>query len=377
MSIRIAHIHTDKKFLYAIERFRNINIYNLNILISNCYKYDKNKNRDFIAFKYSTNNLKKIINLCNQFDIVVIYDLNLINSYISNRLKPSIKIIWRFFGLELYSKMPDYVYSSLTASVLDKNQKSYLQSKVLEFWSVSKQLLKYRSTFKKEFNEAIRKVNYFCGVSDMEYEFLKNEYSYLPKFLQWPLSHIEPLNNIEKKMNQIIIGNNRSAYNNHLNILEILGNYSSVYKIQFLLLFNYGQNNYYSNIVREKAQAIKDLTILEDFLSREDFSTLYATASAFVMNGYRQMALGNIFEALSNDVKIYLNKRNIIYEWLIREGFKIFSIDNLLEDLKEQKIQLSEQDVIHNRKILNKFTQKYNEKDFHQNIFKMITNIDS
>jgi hypothetical protein len=46
--------------------------------------------------------------------MVVLYDLNFPKAYIANRLPNSIKIVWRFFGLELYGKMPEVVFSEQT-----------------------------------------------------------------------------------------------------------------------------------------------------------------------------------------------------------------------------------------------------------------------
>ena len=264
--------------------------------------------------------------------------------------------------------MPEYVYSPLTLSVLKKQHKGYLQNNIYKLLAKSKQLLKYQTTFEKEFKKALKRVNYFCGVSDMEYQFLKTKWTGLPQFLQWPLSHIEPNTSNSSKNNQIILGNNRSAYNNHLDILETVAKYKLDDETSFLLLFNYGQNNDYSNKVREKARKIKNIKIIEDFLSREEFSKLYLTSSAFVMNGYRQMALGNIFEAIKCNVKIYLNEKNIIYDWLIKEGFKIFLINNILDDLNNNQINLTEQEATYNQNNLKTLAAKYSAVNFHNAI---------
>jgi len=369
----VTQVHTDSKFIIFSERFYNPKFINQLIFFGENPGHNGTPlENTFFYFDNTIKSIKSVINKCNQSDIVVLYDLNFIKCYIANRLNPSVKIIWRFFGLELYKKMPEYVYSPLTLSVLKKQHKGYLQNNIYKLLAKSENLLKYRTTFEKEFKKALKRVNYFCGVSDMEYQFLKTKWTGLPQFLQWPLSNIESNTNTPTKNNQIILGNNRSAYNNHLDVLEILSEYKSDDNIQFLLLFNYGQNNEYSNNVIEKARNIKNITILEDFLCREEFSKLYLTSSAFVMNGYRQMALGNIFEALKNNVKIYLNEKNIIYDWLIKEGFKIFLINNLMDDLNNNQFNLTDQEATYNQNNLKTFAAKYSAVNFRNAIFEIV-----
>ncbi len=370
--IIVTQVHTDPKFIKSSERFYNSKFINqLIILGENSGHNGTPSENNFFYFDYTIKSINSVINKCNQSDIVVLYDLNFIKCYIANRLNPSVKIIWRFFGVELYNKMPEYVYSPLTLSVLKKQHKGYLQNNIYKLLAKSKQLLKYQTIFEKEFKKALKRVNYFCGVSDMEYQFLKTKWTGLPQFLQWPLSHIEPNTSNSSKNNQIILGNNRSAYNNHLDILETVAKYKLDDETSFLLLFNYGQNNDYSNKVREKARKIKNIKIIEDFLSREEFSKLYLTSSAFVMNGYRQMALGNIFEAIKCNVKIYLNEKNIIYDWLIKEGFKIFLINNILDDLNNNQINLTEQEATYNQNNLKTLAAKYSAVNFHNAIFEL------
>lgn len=369
---KIIHIHSDFKFIYLSNEFSSKLFTNTIIYFGKITDYYGPLKKDVIFLKWSITDLNKTIRMCNQFDMVVLYDLNLLKCYIANRLNPGVKIIWRFFGLELYSKMPDHVFSSLTRAVLGDQKERNFKSHIFRLLSKSKQLIKYQSTYEIEFTKALKRVNYFVGVSDMEYQFLKSKWNKLPPFLQWPLSQIKPGINQSEKSNQLILGNNRSAYNNHLDILEILTKCKCNSDIKFLLLFNYGQNNAYANSVREQASAFGNIEILEEFLSFEEFTKLYLTSSAFVMNGHRQMALGNIFEALKYNVKIYLNEKNIIYHWLINEGFKIFSINDLLRDLNNNQINLTYNEVLFNQNNLKIFVEKYKAENFHNSILEIM-----
>lgn len=368
---KIIHIHTDLKFISDSIRFESKFFDNEILVFGKKGKYNGPYKEKAQFYSTSITDINKVIHICQASDMVVLYDLNFIKCYIANRLRENIKIIWRFFGLELYSKIPNYVFSERTLSIKNRQQAVYEQLR-----NVAGKLFfftKFKTTSKKELNKGFKRVNYFAGLSDTEYHFLKQYWPILPPFIQ--LSFFQfPSNNkslIEKK-SQIIVGNNRSAYNNHLDILQLLKNTKSSLHYEFLLLFNYGQNNAYSNAVREMAKSIKEVTIVEDFLPFEDFTNLYFVSSAFVLNGYRQMAMSNVFEALQNNVKIYLNEKNVILDWLRKEGFLIFTINDFASDLETNNLKLSEVDAQINQDQFLKFKVKYNQENFHYRLIKIL-----
>jgi dTDP-N-acetylfucosamine:lipid II N-acetylfucosaminyltransferase len=98
-------------------------------------------------------------------------------------------------------------------------------------------------------------------------------------------------------------------------------------------------------------------------LNKEEFNNLYLDTIALVINGYRQMAMGNIFEAFKNGTKVYLNEKNIILKWLREEGFLLSSIDDFAFDLKNELIELNENEITHNQNQLIKLASKYSQKD--------------
>jgi len=110
---KIIHIHTDLKFINDSNRFINDIYENENFIIGGGNTHS-NYDINTTFFDFSKKNLKKIINYCKSVDFVILYDLNFAKAYIANRLPKKVKIIWRFFGLELYSKIPHLVYSDIT-----------------------------------------------------------------------------------------------------------------------------------------------------------------------------------------------------------------------------------------------------------------------
>lgn len=365
--IKIVHIHTDLKFVSDSYRFEGDKFDNLNIVISN--KKIKNSNTQ-LCYSTAVKDLYAVIKKCETADIVVVYDLNFIKAFISNRLPKSVIIIWRFFGLELYSKMPEYVYSINTLNAI--NQKQKLSSYKNKLFSLFKRV-KWGREYKREFDKAaFSRVDYFLGISQVEYSFLKEKWSQLPPFLQISYKPYTELKDFTKRnSNVIIIGNNRSPYNNHLDILDIIKEKSSKHKYKFLMLFNYGQNSYYTNLVRKETSSIKEVEVLENYLPADKFLQLYSDATALVINGYRQMAIANIFSAIKTNTKVYLNDKNIILEWLKEEGFLVFSIKDFISDIDSGTISLTENQGNKNQQQLLDFTKKYNKERFQNTLIEI------
>lgn len=364
---KIIHIHTDLKFINDSNRFINDIYENENFIIGGGNTHS-NYDINTTFFDFSKKNLKKIINYCKSVDFVILYDLNFAKAYIANRLPKKVKIIWRFFGLELYSKIPHLVYSDITREILSNQTKNNFFIQVKNNLTKFYNKLRFMTDFNTEFeNAAFERIDFFHGLSNNEYDFLKTLWPKLPTFLQIDFSFIKPnlsnLKPIPQKGKLVLIGNNKSAYNNHLDIIEILKKNGPYNKYKFLLLFNYGQNNNYTDAVKDKCLDIKEIKILENFLNKEEFNNLYLDTIALVINGYRQMAMGNIFEAFKNGTKVYLNEKNIILKWLREEGFLLSSIDDFAFDLKNELIELNENEITHNQNQLIKLASKYSQKD--------------
>lgn len=370
--IKIIHIHTDLKFVVDSSRFEGEGFNNTIIVLGKKNDYKGYYKNSALFYTYSLKNLRVIIRKCKAADMVVLYDLNFPKAYIANRLPLSVKVIWRFFGLELYGKIPEYVLSEQTIKASAKDIQHYdflyFRNKLALLYS----FFRFKTTPGNEFEKAaFSRIDYFHGLSAKEYQFLKKIWPQLPPFLQISYSPHTEINDFrEKTSNLIIIGNNRSNYNNHLDVIELIQNSNMRSKYQFLMFFSYGENNGYTDEVRAKAAEVREIKVLEDFLASEKFNQLYSDADALVLNGHRQMAMANIFQALRSNAKVYLNNKNVILDWLKEEGFLVFSVNNFISDLDSQKISLTENEAIHNQHQFMKFTAKYNQQEFHNTLLK-------
>src|SRR5690625_4670151 len=116
-TIKTYHIHTDYKFLNSIGRFKGGNFDNINIFVTDDSELSNSLSSDTLTFKSS--DLDKIVQLCKRADLVVLYDLDALKSKIALALPKKVKIAWRFFGYELYSRQRENYIS-------DRTYKAYL-----------------------------------------------------------------------------------------------------------------------------------------------------------------------------------------------------------------------------------------------------------
>lgn len=364
---KIIHIHTDYKFLGGSERYHGESFHNELIILGDKNSVKKKYHKNAYFFEPSVKDLDKILDIVNNADILVIYHLDFFKAPIVNKVDKKIKIIWRFFGSELYSRKL-YLYLSLKT-------KSFYKLKILK--KEVKRIFPILFQEEKNFYKALRRVDAITCVFKEEYEYLKRHFNYLPRFIPLSLDGINysKVINFEleyPKKKIVVIGNSRSAFNNHLDILKLLEMHNSNGIINIKFLFNYGPEDAYTHKVREKVNSIENAFLIDSFIPPDEFTNFYGPIAAFVNNSYRQLALGNIILALHKGVKVYLNKKNPTYTWLKKESLYIYEIDDLKEDLERGQISLTKNKIIHNLECLRKL-KKYNSKrDFQLQIMELL-----
>lgn len=368
--IRVLHIHTDPKFLELIPVFEDQKFENDIIFISSD-EVDLSKRYPGYKITYYKLNriaLKEVIKKANEADLVVCYMMEITSSYICNRLNKNVKVLWRFFGAELYGLLGQSMYSDATKAVLSYTKPSLF--KRIKYAIISLSL--YGTMYRNEVAKAMLRADAVAMLYKEEYEYLNQKFK-LPTFIQIPYERKRSFNDFIQKDNLIIIGNSRNRYNNHLDVIQMIKNSNSE-SYRYEMPFNYGEESSYTEAVRKAASEINGLHVINDFMPFEEYSSLFKQTSAFVFNAYRQMAMGNIFIALQNNVKVYLSTQNTAYYWLLREGFKVFPIDDFSEDIIKSNVALTEEHSILNKKAFESLSKKYTNIEFEESIFNLITN---
>lgn len=378
--LKVIHIHTDYKFVNDSNFFEGDLFDNQIIIIQNKEPYNGSFKGKALLLTSKFNDVNKIINICKNANLVVLYDLDIIKCRIALSLSQDVKIAWRFFGYELYGKRVD-IFASEKSNLLNQDQIIIKYLKTIYHYLKYK---KHKDNPNKLFIKGIKKIDYMLVLSKEEYEFLSKFWPEIPEFI--PLPHIFfdksiTLPNVDAKNNNskptIIIGNNRSFYNNHLDIIELIEKKSNKTNYNFTILFNYGPVNKYTKAVKKAIENKQYYTLIENFIPPDEFEKFYQNISALVINGYRQMAGANIFLALQNGVKVYLNKRNVFLQWLKNEGFKVYTIEDFVKDLTNNNLKGDKTLAEYNLKQLVEFSGKYTKDDFQKIVYNKIANIKS
>lgn len=375
--MKLIHFHIDSKFIDDTLNYLNKSFHNEIIF------FEENNNLEIENRLKKLNIPYKIINKTTENFINIVlpnlqkYDAIILNSYtlffdeIIDYFPKDTKIFLRFYGYELYSLVRgNYLSKTTLDTVYPIKLKHNTYSKY--FKKKLKRLFKreWQVDYEKQ-KQVYQKFTRILLFHDWEYREL-SKYFYLPHFISLPwiqTTDYKP----QEKHHQILIGNSKNFWNNHLDIIKKINNYRALDTNQYILFFNYGnENNYTKTIRRLISRSIKNYLLIEDFLPIEKFRETYRTTSALVINSYRQHALGNIFTALLYGVKIYLNPKSSTYPWLKQLGFQVFDINQLITDIKNNQISLNLEEQRYNIDLYYHLKEQYTLADFAQEIIRAI-----
>ncbi len=371
---KLLHIHANIIFIDHSRRYISEHIHNEIAFLGKNNNDTATKLEEYginyKIFENSKDGIKLTIEYANQFDGVIFHSIAEPQVQILYGIRPKVKTFLKFFGFELYNLEMDKFLSDKTLKMCEKKQEHF--SLINSFKRKLKILMNLDYSVKLDNQKKIyQKLDAILVVNRFEYDELKSLF-YMPKLIERQL--VDQVGDIDKckimaqKSNEIIVGNHGAEINNHIDILDIIKDADNKGEVEFKLFFNYGNTSNYSKKIKQIAQEIKNVTLIEDFLSMNEFESVYESAAALVINSYRQNALGNIFMAIEVGCKIYLNKRCSTYQWLISKGFLISEIDDLKKDLETGNVKLS---VEEQQKNINSFiatVESYSVNDFLNNI---------
>lgn len=369
--MKIVHLHLDKKFISESERFISSEFDNVTLYIgereSSLFKY----NFDVVTLDKSEKSIRAISNHFKGVDLVIFYSLTDFYYKLIKHIPQKTKLGWRFFGSELYN---DLKKDLLTKKTKEVNSSLNFNVKKKSFF---KKILNINSFFNNKIRIrnrrlTLNRIDIFFGLYEEEFKFLKKHFDLPDCFvrLNIPMNYY-PETFYSGNKNKIIIGNSRNKWNNHLDIIDIFKSMKSN-KYQLIIPFNYGEISEYSKAVESRISLLPNTFLLKEFLSSSEYITLFKEVAALIVNSKRQMAVGNILIAIKNGVKIYLNKENSYYTYLINQNFKISTIEDLPSDYRQRNIELSLEDRNHNFKALQNLIMNYQASDFQKKIIDII-----
>lgn len=369
---KIAHIHSDKKFIKLSDTFFCPEFTNQLAFIGKSSDCDDRIGEKITFFDGATTSPATVAEFCFDFDMVVFYSLDKLAVQIVLQLPPTIKVGWRFFGYELYDKHKDRFVTKQTKKILSESLS--VKAKVKN--SIKKLLhLVSKPQSELDFKAALSRCDLFFGLYDEEYALLKGMYPNMPQFL--PISfHADFLkenhSEIADKENYFLVGNSRNLWNNHFEILDIIRKSKNEYQNEAVLFLNYGQKGYYFEKLKTFANALKGVRVIDDFLAFDEFVKIYSKCAALVINSKRQLGGNNIHTALRSGTKVYLSTENSFYHSMVRLKFFVYTIEDFEKDYAEGNLKLDAEKANHNSNLLLKLASERSYENFQKAILKFL-----
>ena len=373
--LKAIHVHTDLKFIKETKIFKGERFENEIIVIGKSLE-KKNKSTEYRLYRYNYFNLKKVIRACNEADLVVLYDLDRIKSAIVNSLSEQVYVMWRFFGYELYGKEIEKYFSVLSRQYFESEKPEY-EGLAGRLGSLISSIRPVNFKLDSSFEKAVQRIDLMLCICSQEYDDLLENRPNLPECEVIPLSNEwcskSPVELRSIKRPRIILGNNRSPYNNHLDVIEKIKETEKFNEVEIFLPFNYGPDSVYAKEVRARLKTENNVFFMEEFLPVNEYREFVEKSEAMVINSYRQMAMDNIFMGIFNGLKIYLNKKNVIFRWLRSLGVHVYDVDELPSDIEKGNIVLDYKTIESNIGALKKYKTEYTADHFQELVSKKIT----
>jgi hypothetical protein len=356
--IKIAHFVADEKFIdSAYAQFEKILPGGSDFFLATNKKkaeFIKKTPVQFISRLSFKNSF--FIKKLSSYNFVMLHSLNGFNQQLVAHAWGKTKFVWIGMGYDYY----DLIHDGHEDLLLDLTRSKYtVFQKGLYNYPLYKKIARkiiYKNISKKSL---IEKIDYFSPVLENEYPLVREKFnSYFPKYVKWNYGITSQLVSTDSQRvvfgNDILIGNSASYTNNHLDIFNSLKDVSLNGR-KIVTPLSYGDSKYGDMIEAKGVKYFGDNFIpIRNFMPFQEYMDTISQCSNVIMNHLRQQAGGNVAAMLFLGAKIFLNKTNPLYDHYISNGVRLFSIDELLQNLKLLDIPLPKDDVANNKRILKR-----------------------
>ncbi len=294
----------------------------------------------------------------SSYDFVMIHALTIFAQNLVLHSRTKTTFIWNGWGYDYY----DLIYRD--NAILFKDRTKKLMQEVGEeknwkrlrlFKKFLGQLL-YSDSVKQK---VIKKIKFFSPVLENEYSLvIKKLEPPVPKYVSWGYGNagkcLVDNQKTSSSDNNILIGNSATPTNNHLDIFETIRGLSLKNR-KIICPLSYGDKTYGEHVEKKGREYFgKAFFPVKEFMPFSEYVSLISSCSHVIMNHIRQQGGGNVLIALSRGAKVFLDKRNPFYEHYKELGIRIFSIDDIKDNLEVLEEPLDTSDGLMNKDILGK-----------------------
>lgn len=292
------------------------------------------------------------------FDKVFIHLLNRKKINLINKLQLcNAKIYWIVWGLDLYNNLLE----PKGFEMIDPCSRYALGNRFSESLTgwFTRMLARRKERFIADF---IRQhIDYIVtDTTDNDYDYLLR---YYPEFKdkQWKDFFYYPIDVILGKElmdsfvtgNNLIIGNSASRSNNHEFVMKQLKDLDLSGRKVYVPLSYSIVKPYVKTVEQAAHEYLGDsYSPLHSFMPLEEYNKLQQSVSVAIYGNWRQEAIGNILISLYLGAKVYLAKRNPVYEWAQRHDLTVFPLEEISQSGIDEPLPSAIRE--HNRDILSK-----------------------
>lgn len=283
------------------------------------------------------------------------------------KLPPSIPVIWVFWGDDGFQQIPgyldDYCLYPQTKRYYDMHLRpkmKWCKNPIYLYKNYKAYKTSYPTTFHKNYLRAAERIDYFAHYLKEDYELLRQYAPLNARFLPFCYMSLEQLD-IPASVGQhrhLLLGNSSAWTNNHLDLLSYLGDCDTNGIDQIIAPLSYSGTSAYIEVINQQGKQLlgEQWHPLLDFLPLDDYYQLLGQVSMAVIGTVRSQAAGNILSLLLQGTRVYMDTRNILYQYLCEIGVLVFDLKkDLIQHLeKQQTAPLNEAETQHNRQCLER-----------------------
>ena len=352
--IRILQIIRDEKFIGSTKIVeRNNYIQSESVAINpDSRVLDKFIKYNIKILRRKSDLIKKIQK--GDYDVLFFHSLPVPYYDIVGKIPSDKIVIWYSYGFDIYGDKYHHGLFGLPAFVEKDLYKSQTRQ-VLTSLSTIKQYVKvllgklyYYPRWVHRY-DVIRRIDYFQPVKPLDFKLMKNVVGFRAKEI-FLCNYGQIINGKEyirhRADGAIILGNAASPLINHLDVWSDLENNIPIGKT-IIMPLSYGNMEYANKVKKVLRRTSFSFQFLDTFLSRNDYFKMMDDCSYAVYGSLRQHAMGNIFHALSNDIKVFLYRDSLMFGYLREMGFVIYAI----EDIDSNSFKTPITEVEHNQNV--------------------------
>lgn len=300
---------------------------------------------------------RKFINSLKNYEMIVLHFLDEAKMQLLVRADKSVKFVWIGWGGDYYDLITGDATKLLKPKTLSLHRGCHLSASPLSLKSKIKGMIK-RIIYKKiDKRQIVQRINFFAPVLYEDYELLVQALpDFAPRYLPWNYGTLEDdiIQGFRDHVvygNGILVGNSASYENNHIDTFDNLSSFDLGSR-QIICPLSYGDQQYREIVIKAGVQQFGESFMpITDFMSIEDYVQLLSSCSTVIMGHLRQQALGNIVIMIYLGAKVFLDKRNPVYQFFRKEEAVVFALEQIGDEINTP---LMKEQIEHNRMVLRK-----------------------